>query len=219
MAVTGLILITFLLMHMIGNLKMFLGQEHFNDYANWLKELVLTPFLPEGFFIWIFRAVLLACIVLHMYSAIVLWLRAKRATPSTYEARRRLAQTYSARTMRWGGVILAGLVIWHLLQFTIIPNTFTPAAATTYKGGHDPFTMVLITFQSPLFVALYAVWMAVVCLHIRHGFWSAFTTLGANTSLKAQAVLNACAWFVAALLFCGFMIMPVADLLGGIGVH
>ncbi|MCL2465242.1 MAG: succinate dehydrogenase, partial [Micrococcales bacterium] len=59
MAVTGLILIVFLLMHMIGNLKMFLGQDDFDHYASWLKELVLTPFLPEGFFIWIFRFVLL----------------------------------------------------------------------------------------------------------------------------------------------------------------
>jgi len=219
MAVTGLILIAFLLMHMIGNLKMFLGAVDFNEYAGWLKELVLTPFLPHGFFIWIFRAVLLLCIVLHMYSAITLWLRAKRATPATYEARKRLAQTYAARTMRWGGVILAGLVIWHLVQFTIIPNVFTPQAATSYNGEHDAYTMVQLTFHQWYFVVLYAIWMAVVCLHIRHGFWSAFTTLGANTSLKAQAVLNACAWAVAVLLFCGFMIMPVADLLGGIGAQ
>jgi len=216
MAVTGLILIVFLLMHMIGNLKMFLGQDDFNTYANWLKELVLTPFLPEGFFIWIFRFVLLLCIVLHMYSAIRLWLRAKRATPSTYEAKKRLAQTYSSRTMRWGGVILAGLVLWHLTQFTIVPNLFTPQAASSWNGDHDPYTMVAATFGQWYFVLLYAIWMAVVCLHIRHGFWSAFTTLGANTSLRAQAVLNGCSWFAAVLLFCGFMIMPVVVLLGGI---
>jgi len=217
MAVTGLILIVFLLMHMIGNLKMFLGQTEFDDYANWLKVLVLTPFLPEGFFIWIFRVVLLLCIVLHMYSAIRLWLRAKRATPNTYEAKRRLAQTYSSRTMRWGGVILAGLLIFHLLMFTIIPSAFYAQATTLAVGGAtDPYTMVAFEFKQWYFVLIYAVWMAVVCLHIRHGFWSAFTTLGANTSKRAEAVLNGCSWVVAVLLFVGFMIMPVVDVLGGI---
>ena len=216
MALTGLILIAFLLMHMIGNLKMFLGQTDFNEYAAWLKVEVMVPFLPHGFFIWIFRAVILACVVLHMYSAIRLWARAKRATPNNYEAKRRLAQTYSARTMRWGGLILAGLLLWHLCQFTIAPNLLDPAVTMTAHGALDPYTMVKVAFSQWFFVALYAIWMVAVCMHIRHGFWSACTTLGANTSPKAQMVLNGCAWLVAVLIFFGFMIMPVADLLGGI---
>ena len=216
MAVTGLILIAFLLMHMIGNLKMFLGPTDFNEYASWLKVLVLTPVLPHGFFIWIFRAALLACVVLHMYAAISLWARAKRATPTTYEAKRRLAQTYSARTMRWGGLILAGLLLWHLCQFTVVPSLIDPAVQMTWHGAENPYAMVQAAFGQWYFVALYAVWMVAVCMHIRHGFWSAFTTLGANTSPKAQEVLNGCAWVAAVLIFFGFMIMPVAALLGGI---
>jgi succinate dehydrogenase / fumarate reductase cytochrome b subunit len=204
MAVTGLILIAFLLMHMIGNLKMFLGAEEFNHYAEWLKQDLLYPFLPHGTFIWLFRAVLLACIVLHMFSAVTLWHRAAKATPTKYETKKKLSQSYASRTMRWGGLILAGGLIWHLIQFTIAPS------------GPSPFVGVRDTFQNPAWVAFYLVWIGVVCIHIRHGFWSAFATLGANTSAFMKTVLNALAYLVAALIFVGFAVMPVAVLAGGI---
>ncbi len=203
MAVTGLILVAFLLVHMFGNLKMFMGAEAYNEYAEWLKQEVGHPFLPYGWFIWIFRFGLLASVVLHMYSAITLWLRAKEASPATYEAKKKLAQTYSARTMRWGGVILAIGLIWHLTQFTIAPT-----------NPQNAYLSVIEAFQHWWFVLIYAAWMVTVCMHIRHGFWSAFTTLGANTSPKARVVLNGCAWVVALLLYIGFMIMPVAVLTG-----
>ena len=77
--------------------------------------------------------------------------------------------------------------------------------------------MVVSEFRIWWMVALYALWMVTVCMHIRHGFWSAFATLGANTSPKAQVVLNACAWAVAILLYIGFMVMPVAVFFGWIG--
>jgi len=211
MAVTGLLMIGFLLMHMFGNSKMFLGEESFNHYAEWLKVDILYPLLPKGWFIWIFRAVMLAAIVLHIYSALTLWRRAKLASPTTYEAKRRLAQTYSARTMRWGGIILAGLLIFHLAQFTV----HATLVAGPFTGS--PYQMVLSEFRIWWMVALYALWMVTVCMHIRHGFWSAFATLGANTSQKAQVVLNACAWAVAILLYIGFMVMPVAVFFGWIG--
>lgn len=210
MAVTGLMLIAFLLMHMYGNLKMFLGPEAFDHYAEWLKGDILYPLVPKGWFIWIFRAVMLAAIVLHIYSAATLWKRALAANPTTYEAKRKLAQTYSARTMRWGGIILAGLLIFHLAQFTVhsalVAGPFT-----------SPYEMVVGEFQIWWMVLIYALWMVTVCMHVRHGFWSAFATLGANTSAKARAVLNGCAWAVALILYIGFMIMPVAVLFGWIG--
>ena len=204
MAVTGLVLVAFLLLHMFGNLKMFLGAETFNEYAEWLKRDVGHPFLPYDWFIWIFRAVLLACVVLHVYAALRLWMRARRATPTAYVVKKRLKQTYSSRMMRWGGVILAGILLWHLWQFTLAPS------------GATPYDSVMAAFGEWYFVLLYAIWMVAVCMHIRHGFWSAFTTLGANTSPKAEAVLNGCAWVAALLLYFGFMVMPVAVLFGGI---
>ncbi len=216
MAVTGLVMIGFLLMHMFGNFKMFLGEDAFNHYAEWLKGQtpdggILYPILPAGWFIWIFRVFLVAAVVLHIYSALTLWQRAKAASPSTYEAKRKLAQTYSARTMRWGGIILAGILIFHLLQFTV--------HATLIAGPFEdnPYKMVLGEFSIWWMVLVYAIWMVAVCMHIRHGFWSAFATLGANTSAKARAILNGCAWAVALILYIGFMIMPVSVLFGWIG--
>lgn len=210
MAVTGLIMIGFLLMHMYGNLKMFLGPESFDHYAHWLKGLtddggILYPIMPAGTFIWVFRAGLLLAIVLHFWSAITLWKRSATAAGPGYQHKTRLAQTYSARTMRWGGVIvLVGLIV-HLLQFTIIPAQF---------GGDvdHPYKMVVHAFQQPWFVLMYACWMVLVCMHIRHGFWSAFATLGLNLSAKSRTLLNWLALFVATVLYVGFMIMPVSVL-------
>ncbi|RRD46302.1 succinate dehydrogenase cytochrome b subunit [Tessaracoccus sp. OH4464_COT-324] len=215
MAVTGLIMIGFLLMHMYGNLKMFLGAHAFDHYAHWLKGAtedggILYPIMPAGTFIWVFRAALLLAIVLHFWSAVTLWQRSAKAAGPGYQNTARLAQTYSARTMRWGGIIvLLGLIV-HLLQFTVIPGQF---------GGdlESPFKMVVHAFTQPWFVALYAVWMVLVCMHIRHGFWSAFATLGLNLSAKSRKILNCLAMFVAVVLYVGFMIMPVSVFVGWIG--
>lgn len=211
MAVTGLILIAFLLVHMFGNLKMFLGEADFNHYAEWLKQDLLYPFLPKGWFIWIFRAVLLASIGLHMWSAAVLTLKDRAANGRQHGAGKpiRKVQTYSARTMRWGGVILVGFLVFHLLQFTarLTPTGFSASEPSAYR-------MVVASFSLWPVTLAYAVWMVAVCMHIRHGFWSAFTTLGANVSARSRQVLNGLAIFVAVLLYAGFMIMPIAVQLG-----
>lgn len=219
MAITGLVMIGFLLMHMFGNFKMFLGEDAFNHYAEWLKGQtpdggILYPILPRGWFIWIFRTFLVAAVVLHIYSALTLWQRAKAASPSTYEAKRKLAQTYSARTMRWGGIILAGLLIFHLAQFTVHSALTNGTFAGSYADS--PYKMFVGEFQQWWMVLIYAVWMLTVTMHVRHGFWSAFATLGANTSPKAFRVLNACAWAIAILLYIGFIFAPVAVLVGWI---
>ncbi len=210
MAITGLILIGFLLVHMYGNLKMFLGATAFNEYAEWLKGDILHPLIPTGWFIWIFRAFMVAAIALHIYSDATLWRRAKAANPTAYSAKKTLAQTYSARTMRWGGIILLGLLIFHLAQFTV------KAALVSSPANATPYNMVIAEFSVWWLVVVYALWLVTVCMHVRHGMWSAFATLGANTSAKARVVLNGCAWAVALILYIGFMIMPVAVLFGWI---
>jgi succinate dehydrogenase / fumarate reductase cytochrome b subunit len=209
MAVTGIFLILFLLMHAWGNLKAFFGAEHYNYYANWLKSDILYPLVPQGWFIWIFRVFMVACIVLHMASAYVLTLRS-RAARGRYQRKDRRSQTFAARTMRWGGVILLMLLLFHLGEFTM--KWFL----TGFPANADPYTAVVLTFQQWWMVVLYALFVGTVCIHIRHGIWSAMTTLGANTSPKARRVLNYTAIFVSVLLFAAFMAMPVAVLFGGI---
>lgn len=204
MAITGLIMVGFLLMHMYGNLKVFMGAEAFDHYAHWLKGDILYPLVPSGWFIWIFRAFLLAAIVAHIWSAAVLTGRAHAARSSNYVQHKRLAQTYAARTMRWGGVILAGFLVFHLLQFT------AQVVTTGFRAGSEPYDMVIASFSQWWVTLAYLVWVAIVCLHVRHGVWSALTTLGAHTSPKARGFLNGLAWVIAIVLFVGFMIMPLA---------
>ena len=208
MAITGLIMVGFLLMHMYGNLKVFLGADAFNHYAHWLKGDILYPLVPSGTFIWIFRVFLLVAIVAHIWSAAVLTGRAHSARSSKYAVTKRLSQTYAARTMRWGGVILAGFLVFHLLQFT------AQVVTTGFRAGSEPYDMVIASFSQWWVTLAYLVWVAIVCLHVRHGVWSALTTLGANTSAKARSFLNGLAWVIAIVLFVGFMIMPLAVQLG-----
>ena len=208
MAITGLIMVGFLLMHMYGNLKVFLGAEAFNHYAEWLKGDILVPLVPEGWFIWIFRVFMLVAIVAHIWSAAVLTGRSHAARSTKYTTTKRLAQTYSARTMRWGGVILLVGLIFHLLQFT------TQTVQTGFTAGATAYDMTTGAFSNWWVVLVYAIWVGIVCMHVRHGVWSSLTTLGAHTSPASRSFLNGLAWVVAVVLFVGFMIMPLAVLFG-----
>lgn len=212
MAVTGLILIVFLLVHMYGNLKMFVGYDAFDHYAHWLKGKtsdggILAPIMPAGQFIWVFRAALLLAIGLHIWSAATLSAKTIKNRGDKYQVTKRQAQTYASRTMRWGGVIILLFVIFHLLQFTIVPGL-------TGGKADEPHTMVIASFQQWWIVVVYAVSILLVCMHIRHGLWSAFATLGANVSGAARKWLNYIAIFVAVVLYIGFMIMPLAVAFG-----
>lgn len=211
MAVTGLIMVGFLLMHMYGNLKMFGGPDAFDGYAHWLKGDIFYPIFPSGTFIWVFRFGMVASVILHVWSAASLSRWTLKVRGEGYQKAKYLAQTYSARTMRWGGVIVAGFIVFHLLQFTI--KTVTPGFDPQL---HGPYEMMVLSFQQWWMVVLYTLLMIVVCMHVRHGFWSAFTTLGANTSAKSRTILNLLGIAVALLLFVGFMLPPVAVLFGGI---
>ncbi|MFV0427868.1 MAG: succinate dehydrogenase cytochrome b subunit [Arachnia sp.] len=208
MAVTGLIMIGFLLMHMYGNLKMFSGAEAFDHHAHWLKGDILYPILPKGTFIWVFRSFLLLAVVLHIWSAASLSRATIQLRGSGYQNKKTQVATYSARTMRWGGVIVLGFLIFHLLQFTV--KWVRPG----FEYSDSPYDMVLGSFSQWWMVLLYAVLIFIVCMHVRHGFWSAFTTLGANVSPTSRKWLNWLAIGVAVVLYAGFMIMPLGVLFG-----
>ncbi|WP_407928982.1 succinate dehydrogenase cytochrome b subunit [Aestuariimicrobium ganziense] len=216
MAVTGLLLIGFLLMHMFGNFKMLIPDDgkEFNEYSHWLREFGY-PALPHKLFLWIFRIVLLSAAVLHIWSAAKLRLRANaNAGGKRYRSQKFMEKSYAARTMIWGGILILLFVIIHILQYT----------AEVLRFGYDnpdrslaPFDRVLAGFSEWWVVLFYAIAMVAVCMHVLHGFWSAFATLGANASAGARKVLKTLAWIAAALLYVGFMIPPVLILFGVIG--
>jgi succinate dehydrogenase / fumarate reductase cytochrome b subunit len=200
MAVSGFILIGFLVAHMVGNLKMYMGADSFNHYAEFLRE-VGYPILPHMAGLWIFRVVLLVAVGLHMLSAWQVYTQSRNARGGKYTKEESLHFAYASRTMRWGGVIIAAFVTYHILHFT------TGQAHPEFVHG-EAYQNVIIGFQNPLVVAFYVVALVMVTFHIYHGLWSAFQTVGANHP-KYNAYRRPLALVLALLLFAGFMTVPV----------
>ncbi|MEU8515516.1 succinate dehydrogenase cytochrome b subunit [Kitasatospora sp. NPDC048722] len=204
MAVSGLAMLLYLVAHMLGNLKVFFGPDDLNGYAHWLRTIG-EPFLRYEWFLWIARFGLLAAVVLHGVAAYQLSRRDLAARPSKYVHQRRRA-SYATRTMRWGGVILALFIVWHVLDLTTL--TVNPVA----EHGH-PYQNIVGTFGRWYSDVIYIVAMLAVGLHVRHGFWSAAQTLGANNARRDRA-LKLAANGLALILTAGFLSVPVAVMTG-----
>ncbi|WP_188272628.1 succinate dehydrogenase [Streptomyces sp. CBMA152] len=205
MAVSGLIMLSYLAVHMFGNLKIFFGAGDFNGYAHWLRTIG-EPFLHHEWALWIIRVVLVAAVVAHAVSAYQLSRRDIKARPSKYVHKRPRA-TYATRTMRWGGIILGLFVVWHILDLT---------TGTVHSGGFQsghPYQNVVDTFSTWYGDVIYIVAMLALGLHIQHGFWSAAQTLGAG-SVARDRFLKTCANVLALVLTLGFIAVPVAVMTG-----
>ncbi|NNN38278.1 succinate dehydrogenase [Streptomyces sp. S3(2020)] len=205
MAVSGLIMLTYLVLHMLGNLKIFFGTEDFNEYAHWLRTLG-EPALHYEWVLWGLRVVLVIAVVAHGISAYQLSRRDIRARPTKYLHRKARA-SYATRTMRWGGIILGLFIVWHLLDLT---------TGTVHSGGFEegrPYQNVVDTFSTWYGNVVYIVAVLALGLHIRHGFWSAAQTLGASSRTRDRA-LKATADILALLLTVGFLVVPVAVMTG-----
>lgn len=208
MAVSGTVLVLYLVLHMIGNLKIFAGAESFDHYAHSLRTLG-EPFVPYRAVLTAIEVVLVLAVVAHMWSAVSLARRASQARPVKYQAKKKShAQGYATHTMRWGGVIIALFVIWHLLDMTFLLVNPGGTDATPYQRvveGFDPARWYVTIF--------YVVAMLLVGLHLRHGIWSAFQTLGLRNP-RNNAALRALAGAVAAAITFGFLLVPLAVTFG-----
>jgi len=198
MAVTGAVMILFLISHMISNVLIFRNPEHLDRYAAWLRSL--------GPALWIARAGLLASVVIHIIAAYQLTMRARRARPVAYDRHELQVATYASRTMRWGGVLLAVFIVFHLLHFTT--GTFHP----DFRPG-APGRNVIVGMQVWPVAAFYLVAMLALGLHFSHGIWSALQTLGLNHPAynRSRRIL---AWGLAILVAGGFATIPAAAILG-----
>jgi succinate dehydrogenase / fumarate reductase cytochrome b subunit len=170
MAITGVILFGWIFVHMAGNLKLYFGPEHLNEYAHWLRVLG-APALPETGLLWISRIVLLVAVVFHIHAAWAVTMMSREARPVGYRDRSYVAASYAARTMRWGGVIILLFVIYHLLHLTTgqAHHDFVPA---------DPYHNVVAGFQIWWVSAVYIIANLALGLHLYHGVWSMFSSVG-----------------------------------------
>jgi succinate dehydrogenase cytochrome b subunit len=207
MAATGAVMLLYLVAHMLGNLKIFLGAGALDTYAAWLRE-VGEPALPYETLLWLIRVVLGVSLVAHIVAATILARRARRARPVRYAHRKPVQGSYAARTMRWGGVIIALFVVYHLLDLTT--GTLNP------HGVHGEVYANLVADFAPerWYVTLvYTLAVVAVGFHVRHGVWSALQTFG-RSSAATQKTLQGVALAVAVVLVAGFLSVPFAVLTG-----
>ena len=190
MALTGLAFIGFLAAHLAGNLLMIAGREAFNGYAEKLQSL--------GPVLHVFRAGLIGFACVHILSGLYLFLQNRKARPVRYEMDASAGgRTVSSRTMPYTGLIILAFLIFHLFHFT-----------WTDKGARTIFDLVAAQFNQPWVILIYAAAMIVVALHARHGFWSAFQSLGALNPRFTWGVYTL-GGVIAALLALGYNVIPV----------
>jgi succinate dehydrogenase / fumarate reductase cytochrome b subunit len=204
MAVTGAVWIGYLVLHMWGNLHIFQGQESFNHYAEFLRT-VGEPVFSYAQVLWIIRIVIVVSLVAHMWSAWDLYRQAQRARSTNYAVKRVVQANYASRFMRIGGVVIILFVIFHLAHYTWgWIGQFDRA---------DPYRNVVIGFSNPVIVLFYLLALASLGLHLFHGVWSMFQTLGLN-SRRFDGFFRGLAVFAALVVPIGFATVPLAVLFG-----
>ena len=208
MAVTGVVLVLFVFAHMMGNLKIFSGPEEINAYSRFLRE-VAYPELANGQLLWIVRIVLLVCAALHITAAIQLTRMSWNARPVGYGAKKDVETTLAAQTMRWGGVLLAVFIVFHLFHFT--------GGLVGFQPGQFQHLMVyqnvVAGFSYWPISVFYITAMCALALHLDHGIWSMLQTLG-WTTVQNTSGLRTFSRIVALLIFLGFISVPISVLAG-----
>lgn len=208
MAVTGTVLLLFVIGHFVGNLKVYLGAEEFNHYAEGLRTFG-QPFFPRGQLLWLIRLVLLACAGIHIWAATTLTLQSRRARPLGYRKQDSLVFSYASRTMVWGGLTILAFVVFHLLHLTF--GTINP----DFVPG-DAYNNFVTGFRSWPVSTAYIVAMVPLGFHIYHGTWSAFQTMGASNP-RYNGWRRPLAMTIAIIVAGGNMLFPIAVLSGIVG--
>ncbi len=200
MAITGILLFGFVIVHLLGNLQVYLGPEAMNHYALFLREFL------HGWAIWIFRAVLLAAVVLHIWAATSLTLTNRAARPQPYYELQWRESSYASRTMRWSGVIIALFVVYHILHFT------TGTVHPSFDEG-DVYQNFITGFRVLPVSLFYIAAMLLLGMHLHHGVWSMLQTVGLSHP-RYMRWARGTAGFIAVVFVLGNVSFPVAVLAG-----
>jgi succinate dehydrogenase / fumarate reductase cytochrome b subunit len=173
MAVTGLLLMGFVIAHLIGNLKLFLSKEEMNLYGEALRDMP-GHLLPRTLLLWTLRVGLITAFALHIHSAYGLTVLNRRARPQRYQSKRDyVAANFASRTMRWTGIIVALFIVFHLFDLT-----WGQANAEWVRG--DPYNNLVYSLQRPAVALVYIVANIALAIHLFHGAWSMFQSMGIN---------------------------------------
>jgi succinate dehydrogenase / fumarate reductase, cytochrome b subunit len=201
MAVTGLILVAYLITHVLANLLVFSGPERINRYAQLLHS--------SGAALWGARLILLAALILHIIAATQLAIRSRAARPEPYAGGRDpQVSTFAARTIRWGGALILLFLIYHILHFTT--GTAHPDFVEL-----NPHHNVSTGFRNPLVAAVYLLAMLAVGLHLYHGVWSSGRSLGLSQP-SPRPLHRRVALVLAVFVWLGFTAIVIAGFLGQI---
>jgi succinate dehydrogenase / fumarate reductase cytochrome b subunit len=207
MAVTGVIGLGYVLLHMYGNLKAFLGRDYFNAYAEGLRTLG-APIFGHAHLLYVARLILLVAVVLHIWSAYSLTQQAHHARPSNYMVNKKVQANYASLTMRWGGVVILIFLIYHLMHLTwglpVAPGVFIPG---------DAYHNLVNGFQFLPATILYLLGVIALGFHLYHGTFSAFQTLGLNNQ-NTESPLKATALALSLVISIGFAAVPISVVLG-----
>ena len=208
LAVTGVLLLLFLLAHMLGNMAVFQGQDAINTYAQWLQGHPL---------LWVMRSALAGVFVLHMWVAVQLALENRSARPQRYTARRRFETSGASRYMLFTGVLVVLFVIYHLFHFTLGAIDPLSYAAVDAQGRHDVYSMVVRSFQNPWLSGSYVVAMVLIGFHLVHASRSFFQTFGVNHD-SYNGAIRFVSHAMVALFVIGNCSIPILVLSGVIGL-
>lgn len=207
MSASGLSMLAFVLVHLLGNLTLYYGPGGINAYAGALHRF--------GVFIWSFRLVMLTMLLLHVYYGIQVTLENRAAKPQAYAVRENLASTLAGRSMIWTGLLIGLFILLHLLHFTfqVISPEIAAARHLDVQGRPDVFTMVVESFRKLPAMLLYLAALGVLGVHLMHSIQSSFQTLGLNSARTLPYMIKAGA-LVAVLIFLGYASFPISIVTG-----
>ena len=210
-AVTGIVLVLFVIGHMLGNLTVFFGPDAINAYAMHLRDL--------GPLLWLVRLVLLTAVVAHIWFTMLVWKENLAAHPQKYAVFAPMKTTIFARTMRLTGLFVLAFIAFHLAHFTLFLVNSAYAGFHTDLDGkqvHDVYRMVIVGFRNPFVSLFYIVALALVAFHLSHGIGSLFQTLGL-TDKRLRPIYETGGPILAWVLFLGYAAIPVSVLFFGLG--
>jgi succinate dehydrogenase cytochrome b subunit len=205
MAVSAIVLLLFIVMHLWGDLKIFEGPQVFDGYSEFLRTAG-APLFVRSELLWIVRIIVIAAVLVHIIAFLQLWLRDRRARTVGYRKYAPELLSAASRTMRWGGITILLFVVWHLMDFTwgTVNPSFVPG---------DPYHNVLASFHRWPVAVFYLLALLALGMHLYHGIWSSFQTLGLENP-KYDRYRRPLAGGIAVIITAGYVSIPLAVLAG-----